>query len=244
MRMGGTFTIARFPSNSLSTPEFRWLHEDAWEDTHKSYFFSVSAKKLPLGILGPTPLVRRRQSSAPALAARYVLDLPLGQPAAGLEIQVCFASFTSLHIMVSGLYPNDATDAGDWSMDGRAALAFIVSAAIILSKADVLRLVPGDSMVAEQFQRLGWGNPRSIWTPWTEDAWLSSLQRGLPLGRGVKMPIVEISPSDWWQCDDGLEAHKALSYLEKQMVMREQATPKTSKPKGLINILGSLFGRR
>lgn len=239
--MGGTFSIARFPSNSLSTAQFRWLHENAWEDAHKSYFFSLSLKKLPLGILSPPPLVRqRRQRTSPEQGARYILDLPHGTPAAGLDIQVTFGSFTTLHVLISPLCLAGANS--DWSSStGRQALAFMISGAIIMSGADVVRLVPYSPLVEQQLVRLGWGRPRTIWTPWQEMAWLYRLKRGLYDSRGLMLQILELIPADWWLSADGIESHKSLGYLEKQQTMEQRAEQLATQPKRRPGIFSRLF---
>jgi hypothetical protein len=168
----------------------------------------------PLGILSPAPFERGRRRPAPELCARYVLEMPPGVCVAALEVQAIRRVFSTVSLLVSR-----CGAAGGWAGEAREALAFALSASLILGSADVAVLLPCAAAVDAELAALGWGNARRVWTPLREDAWLLALRRGGGQARGAQVSITDIDPAAWWLTQDGLEARKSLTYLEKRVAL-------------------------
>ena len=77
MERGGKFSIARFPTNSLTTTTFRWLHEEAWEEPHQRFFLAAMERRSALGIMHSVPYEKGKRRPAPELRGvqRVVLEL-------------------------------------------------------------------------------------------------------------------------------------------------------------------------
>lgn len=190
----------------------------------------------PLGILRPVPFERGRRRPAPELCARYVLEMPAGVCVAALEVQAIRRVFSTLSLLVSR-----CGAPGGWTGEAREALAFALSASLILGSADVAALLPCSSAADAELASLGWGDARHVWTPLREDAWLLALRRGGGKLRGARVSVTDIDPAAWWLTRDGLEARKGLTYLEKRVAFEGRPQRCMSPRQGFLTRFSRLL---
>jgi hypothetical protein len=162
--------------------------------------------------------------------------MPAGVCVAALEVQAIRRVFSTLSLLVSR-----CGAAGGWTGEAREALAFGVSAAMILGSADVAVLLPCSAAAEAELASLGWGTARRVWTPLREDAWLLALRQGGGQARGTGVSIADIDPPAWWLTPDGLEARKSLGYLEKRVAFESRERSCKAPRQGFLSRFSRLL---
>lgn len=236
MERGGKFSIARFPTNSLTTTHFRWLHEEAWEESHQRFFLAEMERRSALRLMHATPYEKGKRRPAPERCARYVLELPHGQAVATLEVQGVRRTFNRLSLLVSEIKHPEG-----WVGSARSALAVGVAAALIMGSADVATVLPTTLEAQEQLLSIGWETVKRVWTPLREDAWLAALKRGGGQMRGMSWNVLELDPAVWWLTPDGMEARKLLAYLEKAVAFRNRPLVCRTPRRGVFAMMQRLL---
>src|SRR5688500_5534447 len=126
--------IARFFTNSLTTKEFKWLHQEAWNEQQLDYFAAERATP-PTGLAKDPPFETGRKRLPPVLAGRWALEFEKDVPVAWAEVWAFERKFGILHLNVS-----PCTAPGGWSGASLEALSFLISGIFLMSGADLLRL--------------------------------------------------------------------------------------------------------
>jgi hypothetical protein len=228
-RAGASASIVpRFTTASLTTKDFRWLHPEAWNDEQKTRFCELRQAQL-LGATKPAPYVHPRRRVPPTTVGRWLLELggEGGDVVAAVDAEILITGFRTLHVLVSR-----CEAPGGWSSDRRAALSLMVSGLIILTKADVVRLVPLDRATGEALDGFGFGDAQPLWT----------LKHEGMTATPVTVKSVTIDPHAWWESETGQADQKTLTYLEKRIALEEEkARPPRSPKRGFSAIISSFL---
>jgi hypothetical protein len=236
-RVGITSSIARVEPKltlvSLSTTDFRWIHQDAWGDVETGYFYAQWPTSTA-GIMLPPAFVRN-QYHHPKLvfAGRWILSQTGVGWIGGTEVQVLQSSFSQAFIGVS---PCDAE--GGWlAPKSLEALSLFVSGVIMMTKADTVHLIPTTQAVEEQISSLSWGQVRRVWTPRAGFGWGKSHDE-----ESNWIVTTVLDPYEWWQTEGGQAGRRTLSYLEKRISFGEMKDqPCTPRKSGLMQRLSRLL---
>ncbi len=180
--------------------------------------FIALAQAPASGFFRPLPFETGRKREAGQLAGRWLLfaggEGEHGAPILSVEAQAYFRQFRVLHVNVgsaSGGLPETAV----------AALSLMVSALMILTRCDVLKVIGGTAETARALAALGWGDERPAWSP--RDTLTALGDGGGPVG--VTRALVSVDPFAWWETEHGARDKQILSYLEKRMDMAERREP-------------------
>lgn len=214
--------IPRIAASSLSTPEFQWRYTDAWNDDDMSAFMAL-AQPPTSGFFRPLPFETGRRREPGQLAGRWLLGIGReGERSAAtmsVEAQAYFRQFRVLHLIIG-------SGGGAFREHSAEALSLMISALIIFTRCDVVKLIPDTLATADNLAALGWGDMRRAWSP--RDPFLSLIDAAGPVSelRG----LVSIDPHEWWMTEGGARDKQILSYLEKRMDMADRLKP-GRKPK-------------
>lgn len=218
---------------TLSTPLHRWLSEEVWGETEINYFYSNWPA--PQSGMHLYPAFAKPQHNRQKLVflGRWTLSETHGVMVSAVEVEGLISSFTQLSVRIGPL-----SHVEGWTSPTHAeALAHLVSALIMIHKADFIRLIPTTDLVSKQLEQLGWGTKSFLWSP--DLAYLSRPRMVQPASL---VQIRAIDPEAWWETAEGEKSHRALSYLEKRMSLtasQEQACE--SRRLGLFQRLGRLL---
>jgi len=216
---GSTSSVPQIYSTSITTPSFRWLHEEAWENPEKIAFAELrQAPAAP--IYAAPPLVNTAKRAAPQTIGRWLLAPPLSQSGsaatgtaiafiAAAEVQLTQGHFTTITILLSP--PQDPNMS--WrDSTAKAALTLLISGLILLTQADQVRLIPLSTNMAADLATLGLSqHGRDLWAP------LNSLTL---LGSGPNRTLlrsIDIEPGEWWTLAVAAADRSTLGYLEKRL---------------------------
>lgn len=219
-RVGG-FIIARLAAISLSTRDYRWLHERDWEDPQRVAYAELR-QAVAVGAFSALPYEKNKRRTPAKVFGRWVLEFPQGTARAVAEVQVYAKSkFPTLHVLVS------AFDGGAWRGSEAEALAMLVSALFVAAQADVIKVLPLAPRVEAELVALGWSEPVQVWTPYKLDV----LLRNPELDPGVMLRVLVLGSHEWWASEQGKRSRATLSYLEKRVeaAKRAEAPPKAGK---------------
>ena len=218
---------------TLSTPFHRWLNQEVWREAETDYFYSNWPA--PRSGMHLYPAFAKPQQNRQKLVflGRWILSEANGSMVSAVEVEGLISSFTQLSVRIGPVGP-----VGGWTCTGQAeALAHLVSALIIIHKADFVRLIPTTDQVSQQLEKLGWGTKSFLWSP--NLAYLSRSNQDQPASN---VEIRAIDPEAWWATAEGQKSHRALSYLEKRIsftASQEQACE--PRRLGLFQRLGKLL---
>ncbi len=146
------------------------------------------------------------------------------------EVEARFSHFNRVTVVLS-----PCSLPGGWGHSlGREGLSLLISGLIIMTKADVLTLVPTAGRVEAELANLGFGTARDLWTP------NLAMARLLSPTSGLKIQTRDIDAVSWWERAE--DDRKVLSYLEKRRENEEQAQkPPRKKPRSLMARLNSFL---
>jgi hypothetical protein len=235
-RLGGCDPIippnAGFSLSSLSTKSFVWLKESDWDDGEKADFCRLRQVP-PAVIYQPLPYIKARKRDAPRLVGRWLFQ-DLKQQAFGFaEVEAHVTNFSLLTVLLSPCaFP------GGWTHAiGRDGLSLLISGLIIMTKADVVTLVPVDGRTSDELATVGFGDPRNLWSPYLSLARLRS-----PVS-GIKVQTRDVDAVQWWE--KAGDDRKTLAYLEKRLENEELSQKaqqgQRKKPLGLLERLNRLL---
>jgi len=238
-------SVPRIYATSMTTPAFRWLHEEGWDGRQLQAFAQLrEAPAAPL--YAPPPLVRTPRKPTPLTVGRWLLTPPLpGQGPAteaepdlvrGIaEAQLTQTQFTTLTILLSP----PRRPFLSWGNDqDKAALTLLISALILISQADQVRLLPLHASFLPALAQLGLSpHSRDLWVPLHS----LSLLSGGP--SHMHLSSIDIDPGEWWTLADAAAARSTLSYLEKRLVTLNKAAERAFSDRKRPGLL-RLFSRR
>lgn len=208
MQRKRNLSIPRIAPTSFSTPVFRWLHEEGWDDGQKSAFaafWTVGS----LGLWAPPPPLKRLREESPHLFGRWVLVKDHGSPLAAAQGIISSGAFRKLEVQVAGKLA--------WSEGPSSeALPLLISGLMLLTRADLVRLIGVTE--PESLTGLGLGVTQTLLTPKPSLAW-SAKSRSV-----LQIPTVRIESALWWASGAGAGARKTLSYLEKRLHSEDSLT--------------------
>ncbi len=216
--------IPPLAANSFSTSECRWLHSEAWNDRHFEYFTQNYQPEIG-NIAKPYPFNHGRKSQPPQVEGRWILE-DLDQNLKGwIEVWGSYGTFRKAQILVSNHQDG-------WVQAQSNQLAFILSAVLLSSKADLVELIMSSQRQIESLN--DWGEFKNIWS--IDEGDLTRVD-GNPM---LKTRVLQITPSKWWQSSIGRRQKTALSYLTKRIEMEERRN--TYRPR--LSILDRIFSRK
>ena len=220
-------SITPFPNITLTFQAERWLHNEAWSDVYSAYFAKGRQRNSSNILLPPT--YAKAQASPGVIGGRWLLDQrdnSLG-PRAWAEAQQFAGSFQCVWILFAfgegGHGPTDAL-----------ALAMLVSAAFIVGKADLIRLVDVGDLDSCRADLKTWGDVRQLQAFGPELSWLTAERDPMRA-----WSLIEISCESWWKLELGARCRGELSYLAKRLEReksKEKCSNKTRK-RGLLERL-------
>ncbi len=221
-----------FAATTLSTNDFRWLHQEGWENYHIEYF-AGSRGTIPLLISAPAPAAPRKRGAQLKLwrAGRWILESNThrGQPLAWAEAQFLAHSFAKTQI---NLYVSP--EAKELSEQISQALCLLISGCFVLSKSDIVTIIPyGD---APRFLNLLSGMEKKPQLSFLSFGWATP---NLPPHSSQLINTFSTSKASWAKTVEGHFALRQLSYLEKRLKEREFRPQKFRR-----GLLGFLFPRR
>lgn len=229
---------------SLSTKGFQWLHENEWGEAEIDYFYA-NWPAPQSGITRHPAFVRRDKYhprlvflgrwvrfSGSAQGRLQVMDRATAELDGAVEAEVLMSTFVQVNLLIAPIRV-----VGGW-VAASDSLSLIVSGIAMMTKADLVRLIPTAPEVAGQLASLGWGEPCPVWTP--DVGFLS--KKPLNAKKAHVVQTRKIDPLAWWESDAGQRDHRTLSYLEKRMSLqelKEESCP--SQRQGFFQRLGRLM---
>ncbi len=220
---------AGFSLSSLSTKSFLWLKESDWDDGEKADFCALHQVP-PAVVFQPIPYMKARKVGAPRRVGRWLFQ-DLKKASWGFaEVDAQFTNFTRITVVLSS-----CALVGGWENPlAREALSLLISGLIIMTKADVVTLVPTADAVEGQLAGLGFGDARNLWSPYLALARLESERTGL------KIQTRDVDATRWWEKAEN--DRKILAYLEKRRESEELAKqPPRKKAPGMLARLNRLL---
>jgi hypothetical protein len=164
---------------------------------------------------------------------RWMLSKADDTKVAAVELEGLFSSFSQVALRLGA-----GSGTNTWTHPNQAeALAHLISAVILIFKADFIRLIPMTEGVSRQLAALGWGGESSLWTP--DLRYIAGAQYLTP---AATVRVRAIDPEAWWQSEEGKKGHRALSYLEKRISLAalQEKSCETRRP-GFFQRLGKLI---
>ena len=215
--------VARFALNSLTTAAFRWLLPEAWDDANYQAFLAVR-QTADLGIfrappaMGPTSL---RRHAAPVAVGRWLLEFTGEKPVMAVEAHAFYRNFKVLQVIVAG--PRRPLEKRE-----EEAFSLMISGLFIMTKADLLNIIPSEPALGAAISALHFGESRQAWSPAGE--LIGLFDEAAPVGR--KSTTVTIDPHQWWETERGARDRQTLAYLEKRVDLGEKigAVRRRSRP--------------
>src|SRR4051812_41387931 len=96
--------VPRFAPTSFSTADFRWQHEEGWNDDALTSF--VRFRQAPAaGLFQPPYPVTRRGHPGPVMVGRWVLQSEAGVPLAVAEAHAHQTQFNVVTLLISDAIP-------------------------------------------------------------------------------------------------------------------------------------------
>lgn len=221
-------SIPRFAVSSLTTREFRWLHPEAWNDEHKERFLALRQGPAS-GLYAPPPFVHARRRIPPMKVGQWLLETDDGGVLAVVEAEVLQSHFNTLQIVVSKC----CGDLGWREPLATRALSFVISGLAIMTKADVVRVVPLTRAIAAELAGFGWGTTQEV------EAFVAQSATLVPF----RLKTLTIDPHQWWEVEPGKSDRVALGYLEKRIKFEDEKNEKPERRQrpGLFGLLSKLI---
>lgn len=194
--------IPPLPANSLTTSNYKWLHPEAWNDSHLE-FFKQTLKPAFWSIAKPFPFVKQRHKSPPQIEGRWILETE-GKKFEMVAEAVGFYGTYRRSVL------NVDVPVNHWSDDLLDPTAFLITALFAMNQADTLYLFSQSDEVIQAFKEHSLGEATSTWR-YSE----SNLYRGesSPLTSDFTFKIDRYS---WEKSTWGQDHSIALSYLAKR----------------------------
>lgn len=219
-------SIPRFSTVSLTTKDFRWLQPEAWSDEHKAAFLDL-CQAPRRGITVSSPYVHARRRVPPVHVGSWLLETAAEGVLGSVDAELWVTKFHALHVVVSR-----CCGAGGWTGRHLEALSLMISGLIIMTKADVVRVVALDPVTETQLVQADFGESRSLWTP--------AETGGLITPSSVRSVVID--PHVWWEREPGRTDLKTLSYLDKRNANDELRSQLSRRRKpGLLRMMSRLL---
>ena len=153
-------------------------------------------------------------------------------PLAMVEAQIVVTGYSRLSVLVSAV----KADGGWRDPKAKAALSLLVSGLIIMTRSDLVTLLPLGPSVEGELADLGFGAKRTLWSPYLST---TRLQHDIT---GIRVESRAIEAHEWWLTEGGERDQKTLAYLEKRVrIDEEKAKPPKPKARGFMERINGLL---
>jgi len=214
------------PELILSTKDFSWLPDGAWESDDLLYFAS-HAPTVQTQIIKPPPYQRPGKARTPETASRWVLKT--GNQRLGFaELQGFWGPFSWGFLWFRWNQRSDESSidtAQEFSRLARAALAQLISGSLINYELAMLKVIGATQRDEQWLMDLNWLPAESAKNLWTPNAIES---KTVTLGQSIRSWHIE--SVSWWASDDGQGNRAALAYLERRVEQRQAARIAKQRP--------------
>lgn len=225
---------------SLGEGAFVWRAESTWRDDEKRFFLSHAPSQMPTAYWRTLPPMHSpRLKTRWGVVDRYVLVIAESAPILAVEVCLQLSGFNALQLKFT-------TFAGtaEQRVLAQRALAYLVSAALILSRADYAHLcaVERDGLAGLPLCQ-DWGMRRELLSPVLSDVWLKHSLSQPQLAWAAKIAVLEINPQQWWELAIGKEMQRSLGFLHR--LINPKPTKTRVNPRLVwLRGLGRMLGRR
>ena len=228
------------PELILSTKDFSWLPDGAWESDDLLYFAS-HAPTVQTQIVEPPPYQRPGKVRTPETASRWILKAA-GQRLGFAELQGFWGPFSWGFLWFRWNQKSDESridTADEFSRIAREALAQLISGSLINYELAMLKVVGGTQSDEQWLMGLNWlpaEHSKSLWTP------IPTESKTVIAGQSKRSWHVE--SVSWWASDDGQVHRTTLAYLERRVEHRRAARIAKQRPPRRRPLFQFFPGRR
>lgn len=220
--------IPRLAVSSLTTPDFRWLYAEAWNQAQMAAFQRLRQGPAT-GMFRPPPEsfgARARHAEASICGRWLYAPGPGDEVLIALEAQAFFRNFRIVHAVV-------CAEPGVSAAAHRDAISLMISGLLIMTRADLVVLLGDPAPFARELGAFQWGEARAVWSPSTELAHFDD-----ELEHGLTAQQISLDPTTWWASPHGEADRATLAYLEKRMDLDAKIMPKRRQRRSLASRLG------
>ncbi len=195
--------VGKFPAFHLSTPSYRWLHEETWEKILYDFYIQNRLKvEKPIFKLS-SPLVNRKSLGYVRTLGKWVLTQENFLPISFCEVQEIKSTFKKIILIFN---PLDFLQHEQSEIKNFSPLSLIISALFIIGNFDICTFFIENKLSPLKLHAL---------MEWSKD-WktvygIDEAQTSL-----IDYKSISLSKSEWWQKTNAIKDKKTLSYLERR----------------------------
>jgi hypothetical protein len=194
---------------SLISADFKWASMSTWgEDDYR--FFHDSQKRQNLNFFAHPPFFRKKDKPHLALGGQWVLQSLTDPPS-------LLATATSVNFKTHYSITYVTIDVDQRCEDKH--VSFLVTAAAMIAKADVVRLVLIGNKEGLMTDLSSCVERKTIWSPVRNSSFGRSAGEVCPFG---SLEMFEIDVEEWKQLSDIVKENKQLSYLAGALARNEK----------------------